>query len=64
MIALTLIVCLNNAPASCKPQDVFFEGSLMSCTMYGQAVAAEWISTHPKYTLKKFICGPRKLQTA
>jgi hypothetical protein len=64
VIALTLLVCLQASPDTCRPERVAFEGSLMSCTMYGQAVAAEWISTHPKYRLKKFSCGARPLPTA
>ena len=64
MIALTLLVCLHADPISCRPERVAFDGSLMSCTLFGQAVAAEWISTHPKYRLKKFTCGPRPLPAA
>ena len=64
MIALTLLVCLHASPDTCRPERVAFEGSLMSCTLFGQAVAAEWISTHPKYRLKKFSCGARPLPTA
>src|SRR4051794_34676039 len=43
VIALTLLVCLHASPDACRPERVAFDGSLMSCTMYGQAVAAEWI---------------------
>jgi hypothetical protein len=57
MIALTLIVCLHSAPADCRPEPVSFDGSLMSCAMYGQAVAADWLKTHPKWRLRKFTCG-------
>lgn len=57
MIALTLIVCLHAAPSQCKPEPVSFDGSLMSCALFGQAVAAEWIAAHPKWRLAKFTCG-------
>ena len=64
VIALTLYVCLNSFPDNCRPQNVSFDGSLMTCSIYGQAVAAEWIATHPKYRLKKFTCGLRPLPQA
>ena len=64
VIALTLYVCLNTLPDTCRPQNVSFDGSLMTCSMYGQAVAAEWIASHPKYRLKKFTCGLRPLPQA
>jgi hypothetical protein len=64
MIALTLYVCLHALPNHCRPENVSFEGSLMTCTLFGQAVAADWIATHPKYQLKKFTCGPRPLPEA
>lgn len=64
VIALTLIVCLQSAPATCRPEHIAFDGSLLSCAAYGQAVAAEWISTHPKYRLKRYTCGTKRLTDA
>ncbi|RZK82985.1 MAG: hypothetical protein EOO66_25205 [Methylobacterium sp.] len=64
MIALTLLVCLHADPDTCRPERVAFEGSMMSCTLYGQAVAAEWLATHPKYRLKTYSCGRPRLPTA
>lgn len=57
MIALTLIVCLHSSPAQCRPEPVSFDGSLMSCALFGQSLAADWISKHPKWRLRKFTCG-------
>lgn len=64
MIALTLYVCLHSFPNNCRPENVFFDGSLFSCSLYGQAIAADWIATHPKYRLQKYTCGLRPLPEA
>ncbi|RYG97347.1 MAG: hypothetical protein EON58_09975 [Alphaproteobacteria bacterium] len=64
MIALTLFICLHADPDACRPEHLEFDGSIMTCSMHGQAVAAEWISTHPKYRLTKYTCGIRPLPSA
>jgi hypothetical protein len=64
VIALTLYVCLTSLPNNCRPQHVSFDGSLMSCSLFGQAVAADWIANHPKYRLQRYTCGRKPLPEA
>ena len=56
MIALTLIVCLNSAPADCRPEQVAFDGSIMQCALFGQAAAVEHLKARPKWHLKRYRC--------
>ncbi|MEF2553650.1 hypothetical protein VQ042_20235 [Aurantimonas sp. A2-1-M11] len=56
MIALTLIVCLNAAPADCRLEDVAFDGSIMQCALFGQAAAADQLKARPKWHLKRYRC--------
>ena len=64
MIALTLLLCLNSNPTQCRAEDVAFDGSIMQCAMFGQAVAANYMTGRPKWTLKRYRCSSRRLKDA
>lgn len=58
MIELIMTVCLLATPEDCRKERIAFEGSLFACATAGQMAAAEWISTHPKWHLSRWSCGP------
>ena len=64
MIALSLVLCLNSAPADCHLESVAFDGSVMQCAMFGQAVAAQKLHDRPKWHLKTYRCESRRLSKA
>lgn len=64
MIALTLIVCLNAAPAECHPENVAFDGSIMQCALFGQAAAVQHLQGRPKWHLKRYRCDTRRFSDA
>ncbi|WP_181708046.1 hypothetical protein [Chthonobacter rhizosphaerae] len=63
MIELVLTVCLMTAPEECRQERMPFEGPLISCAMAGQFAAAEWLQTHPKWSLSRWRCGPQEIRT-
>ena len=64
VIALSLVLCLNAAPNDCHLEDVAFDGSVMQCALFGQAVAARTLQGRPKWYLKTYRCGSRRLSSA
>lgn len=66
MIELAFIACLGTAPASCQEQSLLYTDiTPMTCMMSAQPALAQWVETHPKYTVAKWSCraldGSRKI---
>lgn len=57
MIELVMTVCLVLAPGDCRKERIASDAGLLACLTGGQAAAAEWISTHPKWRLVRWTCG-------
>jgi len=60
MIELVLLVCLTTDPTKCHQERPAFEaphGSVYSCMLQGQIIAAQWATEHPKYTIRRWTCG-------
>ncbi|MCW4113593.1 hypothetical protein NPA31_001285 [Aurantimonas sp. MSK8Z-1] len=64
MIALTLLVCLRTAPIDCHSEEIAFDGGIMQCAIFGQAAAADYLQGRPKWLLRKWSCGTRRLVRA
>ncbi|RFC64293.1 hypothetical protein DYI37_08120 [Fulvimarina endophytica] len=64
MIAITLLLCLRTEPQDCHNENVAFDGTLMQCALFGQAVAAEHLKGRPKWALRRYRCGASDLAEA
>ena len=58
MIELVLSVCLLTLPDKCKDISLVTVEEINSaqCMMQAPPVTAEWITDHPKWTLKSWTC--------
>jgi hypothetical protein len=54
---LILIVCLASSPTECHEEHPPLEApSATACLMQGEAIGAQWIADHPKWTLTGWKC--------
>ena len=63
MIQMVLLVCLLSDPTKCHEETPAFiasHASLHSCMFQGQIIAAQWEEQHPKYTVRRWVCGMQK----
>ena len=51
---LVFMACLGN---QCKPVNIPWDGSLMSCMTFGQMEISSWLAEHPNMTLGAFPNG-------
>lgn len=58
MIELVFIACLKDMPDSCEERVLSYldQGGPTVCMMLAPPTLAEWIGTHPAYTLKHWRC--------
>lgn len=59
MIEFVMLVCLSFAPDRCESvtMPLADTASLMTCVVGGQQHAAQWISEHPTWLLRRWTCG-------
>jgi len=55
VIKLVLVVCLAANPGVCKEVTPTLDDGI-SCAIQGQIVAQDWLSGHPKWTLRGWRC--------
>jgi hypothetical protein len=58
MIEMIVTVCALAQPNQCEDQHLQYAGigSLRQCAMNAQPYLAQWISQHPKWTIKRWHC--------
>ena len=47
---LAFVACLGTF---CRTVEIPWEGSLMTCMIFGQQLAAQWINEHPGWALAR-----------
>lgn len=65
MFELTFIACLAASPMHCETFRLTFVGENSTpyqCMKHGQFEMIKWRAHHPKWSVKKWKCGP--LRTA
>lgn len=62
MIELIFIACLTASPSACEERKlVYVETSPMACAMAAQPYLADWVGTHPDWSIAKWRCAaPRR----
>lgn len=56
MTALIIVICLAAQPSVCREERPPVDVSMVSCQVQGQLIAADWLSEHPKWTLRGWRC--------
>lgn len=57
MIELVFVACLANAPVRCQEQSLLYTDiTPMTCLMGAQPALAQWVETHPRYTVARWKC--------
>lgn len=57
MIELAFVVCLLDAPATCRDESLLFvDVPLMVCMTQGQYELASWTEKHPGWVVQKWSC--------
>ena len=58
---LVLAICMLSSPDTCREERLSVameETAPMQCMIGAQAIIAEWTTTHPKWKVEKWRCGP------
>ncbi|MEQ8255734.1 MAG: hypothetical protein RLO38_02050 [Roseovarius confluentis] len=57
MIELVFVTCLLLQPAECRERElIFYDVTLMSCTMGAQPVLARWSAENPGWQVNRWTC--------
>lgn len=50
---LAFVACLGAAPDRCRTVELPWDGTLMTCMLFGQHAAAAWTNDHPGWALRR-----------
>ncbi|MFC7703372.1 hypothetical protein ACFQXB_04085 [Plastorhodobacter daqingensis] len=57
MIELVFVVCLSASPQNCEERSLLYSDmSPAACSMRAQPVLADWINSHPRWTIAGWKC--------
>lgn len=58
MIELLFVVCLKSAPLDCEERSLLYVETMSpkACLMQAEPELAQWMQTHPKWTISRWKC--------
>ncbi len=57
MIELIFIACMGTDPTSCEERSLIYTDlTPMTCMMAAQPQLANWVATHPNWTVARWKC--------
>ena len=63
MIEIVLAICTIQEPARCKDVNLTYMAENVTpfqCIRYGQPEIAKWLESNPKWSVKRWKCGPAR----